>query len=455
MKKYICQLTTCILMFYVGSCGEYLDLKSDATLLVPTTLEDLQSILDDSNIMNLRMTSALAVSASDFYYLPHATYVAQGEILQALYTGNKGFEQSGTSTDWAKAYQVVYNCNLVLDIISEISRTPVNGPAYDNVLGSAHFFRGFYFLELILQHAHAFDEETADNDLGIALRKTSDFNVPSFRATVRESYDHIIEDLSIAIELLPDFPEHVMRPSRAAAHAVMARTYLNMRKYDRAMFHAEKSLALENRLMNFNGDDDVLDITANVPFRKFNKETLFYAETNGSPIFTTNRGLVDTVLYESYDDNDLRKTAFFRLSGGNAHFKGSYAGHASILFGGISVNEVYLTLAECQASLSNVDDAMNTLNALLITRWDQKATYVPLTASDMQEALEIIREERKKELCFRNIRWGDIKRYNKEGVNLVLRRKIDGEVVELQPNDSFYALPIPKDVVEITGMPQN
>jgi hypothetical protein len=49
----------------------------------------------------------------------------------------------------------------------------------------------------------------------------------------------------------------------------------------------------------------------------------------------------------------------------------------------------------------------------------------------------------------------DIKRLNKEGRNIVLRRFLNGNTYTLEPNAAYYALPIPTDIVEITGIPQN
>ena len=49
----------------------------------------------------------------------------------------------------------------------------------------------------------------------------------------------------------------------------------------------------------------------------------------------------------------------------------------------------------------------------------------------------------------------DIKRLNKENKNIILKRVEDDGVYTLMPNDGFYALPIPDDIIELTGIPQN
>jgi starch-binding outer membrane protein, SusD/RagB family len=66
-----------------------------------------------------------------------------------------------------------------------------------------------------------------------------------------------------------------------------------------------------------------------------------------------------------------------------------------------------------------------------------------------------LRTERRKELTMRGLRWIDIKRLNKEGAGIVLKRLIGDKTYTLQPNDPRYALPLPADIILNTGMQQN
>ena len=95
------------------------------------------------------------------------------------------------------------------------------------------------------------------------------------------------------------------------------------------------------------------------------------------------------------------------------------------------------------------------LNTLLKTRWKKSVLFQPVIASNRSEALAKIRHERRKELIMRGLRFYDLKRYNKEGLGLSLVRMNEGKTVTLLPNSPFYALPLPTDIIELTGMPQN
>jgi hypothetical protein len=97
---------------------------------------------------------------------------------------------------------------------------------------------------------------------------------------------------------------------------------------------------------------------------------------------------------------------------------------------------------------------MKDLNTLMIKRWKTGA-FVPFTASTTSEALSLILEERRKETLFRGLRWLDLRRLNSEGANITITRGVDNKTYTLPPNSLRYVLPLPPDVINITGVPQN
>jgi len=296
-------------------------------------------------------------------------------------------------------------------------------------------------------------------DKGIPLRSSSSIYEPIIRSSVQACYDKIRSEAKEAADYLPAVSLNCERPSKGAVYGLLARTYLSMQQYDSALKYADLSLQYNQQLINYNGDVDIVAPADGntLPFRKFNRETIFYTEMNNYHSFirpVPDYGRVDTVLYASYSDNDMRKTIFFLPDGNYKRFKGSYA-QSNDLFSGIAVDEMLLTRAECYARADNKEAALNDLNTLMITRW-KTGTFVPFTASTPEEALDIILIERRKELLFRGLRWMDIKRLNKEeGREIVLQRFINNQWYELGPNSDKYALPIPADIIQLTGIEQN
>jgi hypothetical protein len=94
------------------------------------------------------------------------------------------------------------------------------------------------------------------------------------------------------------------------------------------------------------------------------------------------------------------------------------------------------------------------LNQLLEKRY-QSGTFVPIVYQNPQMLLDTILAERQKELIFRGERWADIKRLNLEGRNILLRRFVNNEWIQLEPNSPRYAAPIPEKVIDLSGMQQN
>ncbi|WP_316831936.1 RagB/SusD family nutrient uptake outer membrane protein [Pedobacter aquatilis] len=454
MKTRILLAILLIAGLWLQGCKKYLDVKSDDKLVVPHTLDDVQALLDDATIMNIRTTPSFGEAMADDYFWLPATYSARPESDQKLYQWIP--QEMNYGNDWSQAYRAIYNTNLSLELLDQIPVTTANQSQWNNAKGSALFFRSYYFLLLLGQYGFAYDEQTSDKDLGIVLRTGSDFNVPSVRATVHDCYEQINNDLKTSLSYLPDYPQHVMRPSKGAAYALLSRSYLYMRQYSETLKYAGEALKLNSTLMDYNNDASIISLTAAVPFRKYNQEIIFYAEMGTFTAFhITARAKIDSTLYASYATNDLRRTCFFKANSGYQQFKGSYAANANNFFTGLATDEQYLNRAEANAYLGNTSDAMIDLNYLMKKRWKNTITYSAITATDREDALKKVRTERRKELLMRNLRWMDVKRWNKEGAGIIMRRNINGKIVELLPGAAFYALPLPTDIVNLTGLQQN
>lgn len=448
----------CSLLIGFAGCKKFLAEKSDQRLVVPSTLQDLQSLLDNYLQVNQRDPSAGEVSADD-YYLTAADVAALNERDRNMYSWQKNnLFADGIDNDWARVYLNVGRANQVLQYIDVIKRERNDEAAWKSTKGHAYYLRGRAFLMAVSIWAVAYDAASAATDPGIVLRLSADFNEPSVRASVAASYEQVISDLKQAADLLPVTPAHVVRPSKAAALGMLARTYLWMRNYDSCIVYANRCLQLRNDLTDYNQ----LPATATYPFsaiRYSNPEDLSSFIIAGPPApLSISRAKIDSTLYRSYQVHDLRRSIFFRtntgVAAGTFAFKGSYFG-SSVPYNGVATDEIWLMRAECYARAENTQEALADLNHLLAKRWRSSVVFVPVTAATAEEALAKILVERRKELVMRGLRWMDIKRLNKEGAGIVLKRIINGEEIMLPPNDKRYALPIPDDVIALSGMQQN
>jgi starch-binding outer membrane protein, SusD/RagB family len=444
-----------VVLSFCFSCKKYLDKNPDSLLGYADNLDNLQALLDNPIYMN-EGTPIYPEGSSDDYFCPEdiASRLG-GRDLQTYIWDGLSYEQ--TQNDWYLGYGPIYIANVCLEGIKKIPRSNFNEAQWNNVKGSALFLRGYYFLHLTWTFAKAYDDVTSASDLGIVLRMTSDINEPSVRATAKASYEQVINDVKQAADYLPDNPVHPLRPSKAAAYGLLARAYLSMRDYSNALKYADLSLKIKNDLINFNGDQDIISNLSGIvpPFRQFNKETIFYSESSRIlDVCKYYYARIDTSVIKQFNDNDLRKDAYFINSGPYKQFKGTYTQNIIVLYSGISTDEMFITRAECYARIGNKDSALADLNRLLKSRW-KNSEFKEINTTTAADALIIILKERRKELLMRGLRWMDIKRQNKEGANIVLKRRITETDYILPPNDNRYALPLPTDIINLTGMPQN
>lgn len=442
----IVSLILLFIMVNFSSCKKYLDFKSDQTLTVPSTMEDCKLLLNNYNGLNMRSTGLAEILSDNFTVSSYTSWfnysIAENK---AAYI----FEAQSPShiANWLH-YESAFTTNVVLEILTKITPSnPTDQVLYNNLKGSALFFRAYSFYQMAQLFAPAYDATTANSDLGLPLRLSPDISDGTTRASVQATYDRITSDLTEAATLLPTTAEHITQPNKAAAYAMLSRTFLVMRKYPLALENATKSLAEKSTLLDFNNINS---------FIKFNNPEVLCHVGGFADALTFSRGRVSPDFFNSYAANDKRRKLYFRpLAGGSYTISGSYTGEFHSMLGCPAVDEMYLTRAECNARAGNKDIALIDLNTLLKKRYD--SSFVDRTAVTSSDALDIILAERRKELVYRNIRWTDIKRLNKEGRNIIITHGFPDNpaTYSLQPNELRYALLIPKDIIEKAVIAQN
>lgn len=459
-------------ILFLSACGKsFLDQKPDFSQGVPNDLDDCQAILDDYDRMNGSYSDHSEAAADNYYmnddiynFLPDANNSPENKYNYIWHPNGEHV------TEWLRSYKVVYSTNLVMSVLEKMNPEQAN---YNVVKGSALFFRAFAFYHLAQMFCKPYISATATSDPGIPLRLTPDLYEQSKRGTVKQVYDRIIQDLTEAVSLLPEKVGIKSRPSKAAAYAMLARTYLSMESYVNAGKMANESIKLQNTLIDYNNKTSSPTATtvssdlSSPSFMRFNAEVIFQAVT----AYGTMEEYIIQIhpeLYNSYSANDRRKSVFFKSDldwmgnpTGIYRYRGNYDGsnsgrHSPFLFVGLATDEMYLIRAECYARNGNTILAMADLNTLMAKR--MVPPYVNRTASNANNALVQILTERRKELIFRTLRWTDLRRLNQDPQFAVtLRRDMNNIPYNpLQPNDLRYTFLIPtKEVINLTGMEQN
>jgi len=448
------------LFIVLSSCNkDFLDKKPSTSLVIPSTLAELVALLDNTTDCNA--TSALGnLSSDEYYFLNYDSYLSEASIttrnaylwMKDLYGGETNIP------DWNIPYRGIFIANSVLDALSKITPTNFNeSQSWNHVKGWALFIRAYLHYDLVSNFSPAYDHLTASIDLGIPIKLTANIDEIVQRSSVKETYDRIINDLEESAYLMnATLPiNNRNRPWKAAAYGMLSRVYLSMREYDKAELYADSCLGMYSKLIDYNG----ISPTSSTPFTNINDESIFSSHQVFTYLVTASTTSVksvsiDTTLLSLYDSTDLRLDLYYSKNASNYTRKRGYYGSGLYPYSGLATDEIYLIKAECLARRNEYDLSIDVLNTLLQKRY-KDGTFVPLIASTAEDALEKVLQERRKELVFRGLRWVDLKRLNKEGANITLKRVLNDETYLLPPNDPRYVFPIPDDEIALSGISQN
>lgn len=469
-----------IFVLYTGvsfvSCNkfkeDFLNVKQNPTVVSPETIRDYQALLDNASSnsqqdawMNITSSHQLGMVGGDELTVEDQTY--SGLADNYVYEKNTyiwkqefyGLPYAITKDDWFNAYKRIYHCNIVLDGIDRIRPGAKELDAWNNVKGSALFYRALNFYDLVQEYGQPYHPQSSKSDLGIALRETADISVKSVRGSVEDTYLKIIEDLEAALPMLPDFPLVNFRPSKMAVYTLLARAYVQMGNFDRVLHYTDLALRLRSTLLDFstiNLDLSISFMGSANDIGKSNPEIFYFCTLNAvlaSETFMT----VSDELLALYRTGDLRYRVYFRphATKGNMIYKGSYSGTTGANFTGMATSELWLMRAEAYARLDKPFEAMADLNHLLKHRFEA-STFQPLVASSADQALRLVLDHRRKELVFRGTRWSDLRRLNKDPrFAKTLVRVLEGVRHELPPDDPRWVWPIPLEEIDLSKMEQN
>ncbi|WP_162850033.1 RagB/SusD family nutrient uptake outer membrane protein [Sphingobacterium yanglingense] len=452
MNSIIYVMVSVIIM--LASCSkqdEFLAAKTSQSLAVPATLMEYYALLKQEELFNNNESAMGTLTADDDFYITTDIWK------RALFTTERNAyiwkedvyeNEIRDISGWSDTYARIYVANAVLEGITAIKSDDI--ALFNEIKGTALFFRALAFYNLIQTFCIPYDVETAGRDAGIILRLSPDLERKDGRANLKESYDQVFADLDEALTLLPVQSSVVTRPSKAAVHALLARINLAIHRFEPAHDHAVAALKIGPALTDFNTLTPTISVISTKPL----EECLFVTSLVGTTFTSRRNAIISDQLYGMYEVNDLRRSKYFNIETNSLRFRGTYDIRGQ-KFSGLAMDEIYLIAAECLARRGDTDEACSYLNQLLRKRY-QTNTYVDFLSSDKEEVVSKILEERRKELVFRGIRYTDIKRYNKyDKKNIIIKRNIDGIEYILEPNSNRYVFPIPTIEIELNNIPQN
>lgn len=431
--------------FLLPSCHqEFLDVKPAKSLVVPQKLEDFQGLLDNASVMTRAV--GLHMIAGDEVFVEPTSLLQYTQIDRETYLWNSPPYPDNSSYDWSEPNKSIFYANIILDGVKKYGD---HSGQWIELEAAAKFHRAWALYSLVEAFGDRYDAARLRELKGVPVRLDADIEIIEQRASLYDTYRQIFEDLDFAKSNLSEKIDYVTRPSKTAAFALLARIYLAIEAYDKALINAESAMKLKDELLDYN----TLNAAAPRPFPVGdfgnNQEIIFFSTLITGRYIVLNNTFCDSLLLEGFHRDDLRRKCFFSdIKKNRSNFKGSYSGSATG-FGGLATDELYLIRAECLIRLGRSSEAKPYLDKLLSNRW-VKNTYTPIQLENPEELLRFTLEERRKQLFLRGRRWSDLKRLNKDPRFQVTLKKrgTDGQLLELPPDDNRYVFPIPGNELE-------
>ena len=438
--KLFVLLTVLITM---ASCNKYLDVQPKGVKLLESVTDYDQWLNNYALEASLPRELNLLSDLNDNMFISNPPLDVDGRI----YIWEKQFNESvtGIAPIWSNYYQSIYLFNTVIYNVDAAENGTVQ--AKSSLKVEALLGRAFEYLALVNLYGKVYNPATADKDLAVPFVTALDVTdvLPS-RSTVKEIYDHIIEDINTALPNLPsDNANNHFRGSKGAAYSVLARTYLYMGNYDKAAEFAQLSLTYGQNVIT---DYSTLQDYSQLP-DLIRAPGAIYARLSS----TYQIQEIPTLSFlRSFDTKDLRLKLFYDTQGDftfTERGKAIYSPYGSVVYNaypnwGTSASEMCLIIAEAAARSNNLPLAIQQLDALRKNRF-LPADYVKFVSSNREEIIQKVLAERRFEFPFNGLRWFDMRRLDAEGrMNEVKRYDPSGALMStLIPSSNRYTLQIP------------
>ena len=440
------------LLFLVGSlisCDSFLDIQPKG-IVIPRYYEDYEKLINYAQL--LKASDSYPNFMTDDVYLPDDGDVNFNDLEvphRNLYTFQAEiFGDAETDGLWQYSYEHIYYYNTIIEGVMEVEDAVLEKKR--SLRAEALMGRAFEYLTLVNAYANHYDKNTAASDPGVPLMLDTEINKSNLkRATVQEVYDQILMDLDTAALYLPDKQKTAYRASKSVGLGMLARMYLYMGNYDEALKYAKLSLAENNSLLdlkNYSVVDPEKSIgRINVPYGADNPENIYIRLAPWTFGFSGTAFGSDELVALFDHDKDMRFKLFFSNYAWGVdydHYLWMPYIYANMA---MSVPEIILIAAECEARVGSKDQAMLYLDQLLEYRI---VGYQPQTAATNQEALDKVLTERRKEMCMLGCtRVIDLKRLNREPrYAKTITHVANGQTYTLAPDSPRYIFPIPPKV---------
>lgn len=335
---------------------------------------------------------------------------ASGGITYQIEVFTETPANSNLSGAWLSLYKTIYRCNLVLQNMEKVRMTEEQRI---QIAGQASFVRALCYFNLVRLWG----------DVPV-ITKTQ--TVPEARGNKRsaasEVYGQIVKDLTVAKDLPEAWKESERgRATSYAAHALLAKAYLYMKRYQEVVneltpvvtdINAKRNLALVPMPQTF---PDALKTSKDILFAvQYLKGGVGESAHQNNRYRNNDNGNIISLEQSEFESNDDNRKALVAPTGSGQR-PGKFNAPAtnnetSADFPVMRCAEVMLMYAEAANELSNVPTqvALDALNAVRMNANLPGKTLAELSTKDLFR--QAVYKERRLELALECDRWFDIVR---------------------------------------------
>ena len=449
------------------SCDDYVNIVPKGSAIAGT-LDDVNSLLEGTdsrgiggfgNLIPEMINDNIEITAENVASL---AAIDRKRNISAMYNLDEIFHDASTEdSEWEGSYSSSTRTNYILRVLGDINSEVSIAKQYKAEALTHRAFAYFWLVNIFGHHYGLPVASEAGSGIPILLAY-ADQSESLERASVNQVYELIVSDLTTAIPLLKASRPFVDRINKSAAQAILARVYLHMGDYEKALEQANAALSKNSSLIDYN-DFDPIGSRTYIPKSIDNPEFLFFRQTyptsaGSYPGFGVGRFSESLVAAYTDMDNDLRiskhvSTYPDETDPAKTVYNYAYTNSSSYRYAspGVTVPELLLIKAEALARTGDKDDAMTAVNTLRAKRFDAAVVAADghlLTASDQADAIQKVIDERRREFHVTGMRFFDIKRLNalhNAGISLTRGGVTWG------PNSINWAVPIGVRVIETSN----
>lgn len=456
-----------VLLVVAGSsCDRFLEEKSQ-DLFVPKSVQDFEEFFlgealnqgPNNQFSIAEFLDIMTDDVNEYINLRRKDYADYREMMWGYYTWQQEPELDYNNTlrpdrAWEAYYHRILLANIILNQLDEIQGAEVEK---QHLAGECYFLRAWSYFQLVNMYAVPYEnEEQAKTTEAIPVNDEVDVkNQHLPNVSLYEIYQRIEANLASAEKAFRAGKTWttIYRPGLNAVLLLQSRVYLYKKEYDKVITTSTQ-LIDQGGVSLYNMSSFVKN---SMNWMGTNNPEIIFCYGSGDNAYkldeyiragNTDRGtyVVAPELYALYEKGDMRVDAFFTNSKPrikpNKYYQ--YRENRTLPYG-FRLAEAYLNRAEAYAEKGETDKAMADLNTLLDTRLKVNPG---VSAQTQDEAVELVRVERRKELCFEGHRWFDLRRWGMPALEHKYSSSVnpgESEIMRLEQGDRRYTLPVPRN----------